>query len=66
MKELIYFCITFLIVYMIYYFVSIRKAKKDLDKLPVEVRYLILCYNIDIKLLPSAFDQGLRQMTSTI
>ena len=49
MKELIYFCITFLVVYMIYYFVSIRKAKKDLKKLPVEVRYLILYYNIDIK-----------------
>ena len=49
MKELIYFCITFLVVYMIYYFVSIRKAKKDMKKLPVEVRYLILYYNIDIK-----------------
>ena len=48
MEELIYFGITFLIVYMIYYFASIRKAKKNKDKLPVEVQYLILRYNIDV------------------
>lgn len=48
MEELIYFGITFLIIYTIYYFASIRKAKKNKDRLPVEVQYLILRYNIDV------------------
>ena len=52
MVEIIYFIITFLIVYMIYYFASIRKAKKNKKKLPAEVEYLILCYQIDIKKIP--------------
>jgi len=48
MEHIIYFSVTFLIVYMIYYFASIRKAKKNKKKLPVEVQYLILCYGIDL------------------
>ena len=52
MKEIIYFIITFLIVYLIYYFASIRKAKQDKNKLPIEVQYLILCYELDIKKIP--------------
>lgn len=52
MGEIIYFIITFLIVYMIYYFASIRKAKKNKKKIPVEVQYLMLCYKIDTKKIP--------------
>ena len=33
MEHIIYFSVTFLIVYMIYYFASIRKAKKNKKKL---------------------------------
>lgn len=47
MEELIYFGITFLLIYVIYYFTSIRKAKKDQKKIPIEVQYLILRYKID-------------------
>ena len=52
MEEIIYFVITFLIVYTIYYFASIRKAKKNKKKIPVEVEYLMLCYKIDVKKIP--------------
>lgn len=52
MKEIIYFILTFLIIYMIYYFASIRKVKKNKKKIPVEIQYLILCYHIDIKKIP--------------
>ena len=52
MEEIIYFVITFLIVYTIYYFASIRKAKKNKKKIPVELEYLMLCYKIDVKKIP--------------
>ena len=52
MGEIVYFVITFLVVYTIYYFASIRKAKKNKKKIPVEVEYLMLCYKIDVKKIP--------------
>lgn len=52
MKEIIYFILTFLIIYLIYYVASIRKVKKNKKKIPVEVEYLILCYHIDTKKIP--------------
>lgn len=48
MEHIVYFSVTFLVVYMIYYFASIRKAKKNKKKIPIEVQYLILSYGIDI------------------
>lgn len=47
--SLIYFGLTFLIVYCIYYFRSVKKAKKDIDKMSVETKYLVLKYNINLK-----------------
>ncbi|MDD6223621.1 MAG: hypothetical protein PUB18_01300 [bacterium] len=52
MEHIIYFGGTFLLVYLIYYFASIRKAKKNTKKIPVEVQYLILAYHIDVKKIP--------------
>lgn len=48
MENIIYFGLTFLLIYTIYYFASIRKAKKDVKKIPVEVQYLILKYKINL------------------
>ncbi len=49
MEELIVFAFTFLLVYTVYYFLSIRKAKTNKKKLPIEVQYLLLRYKIDLK-----------------
>lgn len=48
MVDIIYFGTTFLLIYVIYYFVSIRKAKKDTKKLPAEVKYLTSLYKINL------------------
>ena len=47
-NNIILFLVTYLIVYIIYYVFSIRKARKNKNKLPVEVQYLIINYKIDI------------------
>lgn len=44
------FILTFLVIYLVYYFVIIRK-KKDYDPnlVPVEVNYILMRHKIDIK-----------------
>ena len=50
MEYVIYFILTFLLVYMISYFFIVRKAGKKIQKkVPIEVEYLIKKYNIDLK-----------------
>ena len=46
---LIQFLITFIIIYLIYYFFVIRKCKKTLKYAPVEVNLILTRYNIDVK-----------------
>ena len=47
-NNIILFVVTYLVVYLLYYIFSIRKARKNKNKLPVEVQYLIIKYKIDI------------------
>lgn len=50
MTEVIVFFLTFLIVFLIYELLLIRKCKKDKKrKKPIEVQYLVNCYNLDLK-----------------
>ena len=48
-KVLIEFSITFIVVYLFYYFIIIRKCKKDKSVVPVEVNLILLTYRIDAK-----------------
>ncbi len=48
LSNVILFIMTYLIVYTLYYVFSIRKVKKNKNKLPVEVQYLLIKYKIDI------------------
>jgi len=49
MESVLNFIFTFLLVYILYYFLSVRKAKRNSKKVPVEVEYLILLYKLDTK-----------------
>jgi len=49
MEFFINFIIIFAIVYMFYYFVSVRKARKTSKNIPIEVQYLLIRYQIDLK-----------------
>ncbi len=47
---LIYFTVTFLIVYVLYYFTTLRGYKKNKKKrVPNEIQYLIVKYKLDMK-----------------
>lgn len=48
-KVLIEFIITFVTVYLVYYFLVIRKCKKDKKIVPTEVNLILSFYKIDIK-----------------
>lgn len=49
MELIIYLIISFLILYLISYFLLVRKANKySKKKVPLEVQYLIRVYNIDV------------------
>ncbi len=48
-KGLIEFAITFIIIYIIYYFLVIRKCKKDKKMVSAEVSIIIVMHKIDIK-----------------
>ncbi len=48
-KAILEFIIVFLMIYSGYYFLSYKKLKKyDRKKSPVNIRYLVLKYNLDI------------------
>ena len=48
-KAILEFILIFLLIYFCYYYFSYRKLKKyDRKKLPVNVKYLVLRYNLDI------------------
>lgn len=49
MESIGYFVFTFILVYVLYYFLSVRKAKRNSKKVPVEAEYLILLYKLDTK-----------------
>ncbi len=48
-KVLIEFIITFAIIYVIYYFLIIRKCRKNKKVVPAEVNLILYFYNIDLK-----------------
>ena len=48
-KVLIEFIITFVIVYLIYFFLVIKKCRKDKKVVPTEVNLILSFYKIDIK-----------------
>ncbi len=43
------FIVIFILVYLFYYFFSVRKARKNGKKVPVEVQYLLIKYQINLK-----------------
>ena len=48
-KVFLEFILVFLLVYLIGYILSFKKIKKyDRKKAPVNIRYLVLKYNIDV------------------
>ncbi len=49
MEFLVNFIIIFILIYAFYYIFSVRKARKNEKKVPVEVQYLLLRYKIDLK-----------------
>ncbi len=48
-KVLIEYIITFIIIYLTYYFVVIKKCKKNKKIVPTEVNLILYFYEIDIK-----------------
>ncbi len=48
MDFIISFIVIFLLVYSLYYFFSVRKARKNKNHLPAEVQYLIFKYQLDL------------------
>ena len=48
-KVLIEFVITFAIVYLIYYFLVIKRCKKNKNMVPAEVNLILAFYKINIK-----------------
>lgn len=48
-RLLLEFTITFIILYLIYYFFIIRKCKKDKNYVPVEVNLILILHKIDYK-----------------
>ena len=48
-KVLIEFSITFIVIYLLYYFFVIRKCKKNSGVVPAEVNIILLKHKIDIK-----------------
>lgn len=48
-KVLIEFVITFIIIYVLYYFLVIKKCKKNKKMVPTEVLLILQFYEIDLK-----------------
>ena len=48
MQYLIYFIVSFILVYIVFYFMSVRRIKKDKKRIPVEVQYLVLSYDLNL------------------
>lgn len=46
---LVNFIVIFILIYVFYYFCSVRKARKNGKKVPVEVQYLLIKYQINLK-----------------
>ncbi len=49
LKLSIEFILTFIIIYLFYYFFTIKKCKKNKKYVPVEVNLIITIYKIDVK-----------------
>ena len=47
-KVLIEFIVTFMVIYLCYYFFVLRKCKKNKKVVPPEVNYILSIYKIDI------------------
>ena len=49
MEFLFNFITIFVLIYVFYYIFSVRKARKNGKKVPIEVQYLLIRYQIDLK-----------------
>ena len=49
LKVLIEFIVTFILIYLVYYFSVIKKCKKDKTVVPAEVNLIIIIHKIDVK-----------------
>lgn len=49
MEFLLNFIIIFVLIYAFYYIFSVRKARRNGKKVPVEVQYLLIRYQIDLR-----------------
>ena len=49
MEEIIYFIGIFIVLYILFYLFMVKKARRNSKKVPVEVQYLLVQYNLDTK-----------------
>ena len=49
MEDIIYFIGIIIVLYILFYLFMVRKARRNSKKVPVEVQYLLIRYNLDTK-----------------
>jgi hypothetical protein len=49
MEDIIYFIGIFIVLYILFYLFMVKKARRNSKKVPVEVQYLLVLYNLDTK-----------------
>ena len=49
MEDIIYFIGIFIVLYILFYLFMVKKAIRNSKKVPVEVQYLLVLYNLDTK-----------------
>ena len=49
MEDIIYFIGIFIVLYILFYLFMVKKARRNSKKVPVEVQYLLVQYNLDTK-----------------
>ena len=49
MEVIIYFIGIFIVLYILFYLFMVKKARRNSKKVPVEVQYLLVQYNLDTK-----------------
>ena len=49
MEDIIYFIGIFIVLYILFHLFMVKKARRNSKKVPVEVQYLLVQYNLDTK-----------------
>lgn len=49
MEDIIYFIGIFIVLYILFYLFMVKKARRNSKKVPIEVQYLLVQYNLDTK-----------------